>query len=245
MLAELVLLRTACDVLALPPGAPMHVHLPKVPHSWREFLKEYAIIVLGVLTALALEQAVESIHDRRIAREAQDAIQEEMREDIDRAAYRLTQQGCIEKRLDEIEVLLNHWQGDDAIPAGIHIGFPGSVGLVYERWDANLASGRFNEEAPKDQSRQAGLYSLIKLLDGLEFREIDEWSQLRTLEMGSQALSPAAKPMIASALSNARSNARSIELLSQLLINSEPRTWRNTFHPAQPGTACEPMRKPA
>ena len=221
-----------------------HIHLPKVPHSWREFLKEYAIIVLGVLTALALEQAVESIHERRLAHEAQEAIHQELQENIDRAAYRLTQQGCIENRLDQIEGLLQHWQGDDAFPEGIHIGFPGSVGLVYERWDANLASGRFNEESPEDQSQQAGLYSLVKLLDGLGTKEIEEWSQLRTLELGSRALSPAAKPMIANALSNARSDARSIKLLSQVLIDSRPRTWRNTFHVAQPGTACEPMGLP-
>jgi hypothetical protein len=223
----------------------MHIHLPKVPHSWREFFKEYAIIVLGVLTALGLEQMVESVHERHLAHEAEDAIRQELQENIDRAAYRLTQQACIENRLDEIEALLEHWQGDDAFPAGIHVGFPGSVGLVYERWDANLASGRFNEESPENQSQQAGLYSLIKLLDGLETKEIEEWSQLRTLELGSRALSPAAKPMIANALSNARSDAKSIKLLSKVLIDSRPRTWRNTFHVAQPGSACEPMRPAA
>ena len=220
----------------------MHVHLPKVPHSWREFFKEYAIIVLGVLTALALEQLVESVHERRLAREAQEAIQQEMRENIDRADYRLSQQVCIDKRLDEIQALLQNWQGDDAFPAGMHVGFPGSVALVYERWDANLASGRFNEESPKDQSRQAGIYSLIKLLSQLEFREIDEWTQLRTLELGSRALTPAAKPMLAAALTSARSDAKSIRLLSGVLVKSTPRTWQSTFQVAQPGSACEPMR---
>jgi len=220
----------------------MHVHLPKVPHSWREFFKEYAIIVLGVLTALALEQLVESVHERRLAREAQEAIQQEMRENIDRADYRLSQQVCIDKRLDEIQALLENWQGDDAFPAGMHVGFPGSVALVYERWDANLASGRFNEESPKDQSRQAGIYSLIKLLSQLEFREIDEWTQLRTLELGSRALTPAAKPMLAAALTSARSDAKSIRLLSGVLVKSTPRTWQSTFQVAQPGSACEPMR---
>jgi hypothetical protein len=140
----------------------MHIHLPKVPHSWREFFKEYAIIVLGVLTALGLEQMVESVHERHLAHEAEDAIRQELQENIDRAAYRLTQQDCIENRLDQIEGLLERWQGDDAFPAGIHVGFPGSVGLVYERWEANLASGRFNEESSADQSQQAGLYSLVK-----------------------------------------------------------------------------------
>jgi len=33
----------------------MDIHKPKPWHGWREFLKEYGIIVLGVLTALGLE----------------------------------------------------------------------------------------------------------------------------------------------------------------------------------------------
>ena len=37
----------------------MDVHKPKPIRNWREFLKEYAIIVIGVLTALAAEQAAE------------------------------------------------------------------------------------------------------------------------------------------------------------------------------------------
>ena len=220
----------------------MHIHLPKVPHSWREFLKEYAIIVLGVLTALGLEQGVESIHERNLAHEAQEAIHQEIQADIDRTAYRLSQQTCIEKRLDEIEVLLQGWQGEDAFPAGLHIGFPGGVGLVYERWEANLASGRFNEESAQDQSEQAGLYSLIKILDNLQLQEIEHWSQLRTLELGSRAASPASKPMIAAALANARSDARSVKLLAPILLNSR-KSPPGTFTPAQPGTACEPMRK--
>ena len=38
----------------------MHVHKPKLLHNWRELLKEWGIIVLGVLTALFAEQAVQS-----------------------------------------------------------------------------------------------------------------------------------------------------------------------------------------
>ena len=40
----------------------MDIHKPKPWHGAREFLKEYAIIVVGVLTALAGEQAVEGVH---------------------------------------------------------------------------------------------------------------------------------------------------------------------------------------
>jgi hypothetical protein len=51
--------------------------------------------------------------------------------------------------------------------------------------------------------------------------------------------------VIAGALTSARSDGKSIKLLSQVLINSKPRNWRNTFQPAQPGSACDPMQKPA
>jgi hypothetical protein len=36
----------------------MDIHKPKLWHGLRDFLKEHGIIVLGVLTALAAEQAV-------------------------------------------------------------------------------------------------------------------------------------------------------------------------------------------
>jgi hypothetical protein len=214
--------------------------LPKVPHSWREFFKEYAIIVLGVLTALALEQAVEAAHNRRLAREAQGAVHQEIQVDIGRTANRMSQQACIEKRLDEIQALLAAWHSDDSFPAGLHIGFPGGVGLVYERWEANLASGGYSEESPEDQSSQAGIYSLIKILDGLQVQEIDHWAQLRSLEFGSRALSLNSKPIIAQALANARADARSVKFLAPVLVNSQPGP-ASPFTPAQPGTACEPM----
>ncbi len=38
----------------------MDVHKPKLFHSWRELLREFGIIVLGVLTALAARVSVSS-----------------------------------------------------------------------------------------------------------------------------------------------------------------------------------------
>lgn len=42
----------------------MHIHMPKPLHGWRAFVGEIAIIVLGVLIALAAEQAVQSVEWR-------------------------------------------------------------------------------------------------------------------------------------------------------------------------------------
>ena len=52
----------------------MEVHKPKPIRNWREFLKEYAIIVIGVLTALAAEQAVETLHEHGRASQARTSI---------------------------------------------------------------------------------------------------------------------------------------------------------------------------
>src|SRR3982750_2705298 len=182
----------------------MRLHLPKALTGWRGFLKEYAVVVLGVLTALALEQAVASAHDRRLGQQARDAIHEELQDDLDRVAYRAQQGACNERRLDEIQGLLSSWHGDDAFPAGLKIGFPGTVGVSDQGWQANLARGRFSEESPAEQADQAGLYTLIHVIDMIENKEIDQWIRLRTLELGSQSISLQSKPMIAEALSQAR-----------------------------------------
>jgi hypothetical protein len=50
--------------------------------------------------------------------------------------------------------------------------------------------------------------------------------------------------MIAQVLAKARADARSVKLLAPVLVKSQPKTG-GTFTPAQPGTACAPMRPQA
>lgn len=228
----------------------MHFHAPKPLHGWRPFAGEVGIIVLGVLIALGFGQLVESLHHRSLAAQAQDAIHQEMQADLDRVAFRLRQRACNEKRLGEIQQLLAGWHGDDAFPAGLHVGFPGDAGLVDQRWQANLANGRFSEESPDVQSDQAGLYTLIHVIDGIESREVDHWSQLGALELGSQSLSLGSKPMIAEALARARSEDKAINGLSAALLGSLRTAGAGRaalvptgdFVAASPATTCQPMR---
>ena len=228
----------------------MHVHLPKPLHGWRELLNEYAIIVLGVLTALALDQLVEAAHERRLAREATAAINQELQDDLNRIASRQRQQTCILKRLDEIQALLTTWRDDNAFPPSLHVGFPGDVGVADQRWEANLASGRSSEEPSDQQADQAGLYTLVHVIGGIEGSEVADWARLRTLEFGSEALSPASKPIIAEALANARSEAEALGGLTPALLSNLRRTGpgrpgmtpSKDYDAAFPGTACQPMR---
>jgi hypothetical protein len=45
-------------------GGTMHIHKPKPLHGWREVLREIGVIVVGIVIAVGLEQAVEFFHHR-------------------------------------------------------------------------------------------------------------------------------------------------------------------------------------
>jgi hypothetical protein len=85
----------------------MDIHKPKPIRNWREFLKEYAIIVIGVLTALAAEQAVEWAHWQGRIRDARHAMTVELRDDDGPQAYiRMALQTCRDRQLDAIRIAI-------------------------------------------------------------------------------------------------------------------------------------------
>jgi hypothetical protein len=80
----------------------MDIHKPKPWHGVREFLKEYLIIVVGVLTALAAEQAVEWLHHRHQIEDADTRIILEARENLMNAYERIMGTHCTQGRVREL-----------------------------------------------------------------------------------------------------------------------------------------------
>src|SRR6185295_9883038 len=79
------------------------VHKPKLVHNWREFFKEYGIIVLGVLTALLAEQAVQSFEWRHKVEAAIADMDNELSVGDGPQAYtRLAIDKCVRFELDAI-----------------------------------------------------------------------------------------------------------------------------------------------
>jgi len=72
----------------------MDIHKPKPWHGVREFGKELSTIVLGVLIALAGEQAVEWIHHQSEVGEAREALREEIGQDMMKALYNQGREIC-------------------------------------------------------------------------------------------------------------------------------------------------------
>jgi len=72
----------------------MDIHKPKPWHGVREFLKEYLIIVVGVLTALAGEQAVEWGHRHEEVEQARAALNAEVGHDLGLAVRDMRNDAC-------------------------------------------------------------------------------------------------------------------------------------------------------
>jgi hypothetical protein len=80
------------------------IHKPKPWHGLREFLKEYAIIVVGVLTALGAEQVAEQVHWRHKIQEAEHAMRLELAEDDGpQAVARLVAVACFDDKLNGLQ----------------------------------------------------------------------------------------------------------------------------------------------
>ena len=86
---------------------PFHLRLPKPLHGWREFVGEVGIIVVGVLIALTAEQVVETIHWRSQVDEARTALGIEISDSLGQAIEREKLSRCVNRRLDEISVILS------------------------------------------------------------------------------------------------------------------------------------------
>jgi hypothetical protein len=78
----------------------MDIHKPKPWHGVREFLKEFAIIVLGVFVALGAEQTAEGLHRQAEVREARDALHAEIADDMMWAQFNQRREVCGARELE-------------------------------------------------------------------------------------------------------------------------------------------------
>lgn len=82
----------------------MDVHIPQGGvHSWRDFMVHLAIVVVGVVIAIGLEQSVEAIHHRYERRQLESDIRADLeaglrRIDYDRRIYAQQREALIELR---------------------------------------------------------------------------------------------------------------------------------------------------
>ncbi|WP_342119274.1 hypothetical protein [Pseudoduganella sp. OTU4001] len=151
----------------------MHVELPKkgALASAKAFAGEYAMIVVSILTALALEHAAQSWHHRHRAHEAQANIETEIRanlaelrsvmqknqQEIDKlGAVRAALREDISNNVDD-QQLLNHVRESSNGKFGMNQYTPT---LRREAWEVAVASQAASWIDPVLLQRYAGVYAL-------------------------------------------------------------------------------------
>jgi len=171
----------------------MDVHKPKLVHNWREFLKEYGIIVLGVLTALLAEQAVQSFEWRHKVEAAIADMDNELSVGDGPQAYtRLAIDKCVRFELDAIR---------DAVERGDRAGSRARIdGLWLPRRTYDYlareaaAASDVSSHMPPDRMLQYRIaYEVMPNMNRLAEKELSDQARLQALPRNGGPLETAEK----------------------------------------------------
>lgn len=171
----------------------MRVHGPKLFGDWREFGREYAIIVLGVLTALLAQQAAESLNwTQKVAAAVADMDNELGSGDGPQAYARLAMHDCVAARLTNLRSAIEH--GDRAAGVALidTIWFPERTYDSLAR-EAATASDVASHMPHQHMLQYRITYEVIPDMDRLADRELVDLSRLRALPRNGGALETSEK----------------------------------------------------
>jgi hypothetical protein len=165
----------------------MDIHKPKPWHSLREFLKEYLIIVIGVLTALAAEQAVEWAHWQERTERTEANLRAELHDMALNAQGQLAINKCSMDMVDRIEKALVE-SGDAWTPPFVFVA--GSVKGLIEApkggWDDQVwrnaqADGSANHLPQEEQLAFGSIYVAAARLKTVNEQEQSDMAELNSL----------------------------------------------------------------
>jgi hypothetical protein len=155
----------------------MHVHVPKPLHGWREFAGEVGIIVLGVLTALGAEQAIEAIHWHGQVVEFRNAIDAELGDDWAAYQYRVRQEPCVKRRIGELEQWLAAKRAGKPAHFARDIGRPSIYIFRTSVWKSS-SPDVMDHLTLRTRERYASIYDLAGLVEEQFGAEGDAWRGL-------------------------------------------------------------------
>lgn len=159
----------------------MDVHKPKLVQNWSELLKEWGIIVLGVLTALLAEQAVQSIDWRHKVEAAIADMDNELGSGDGPQAYaRLAMHDCVAARLTDLRSAVERGDRSRSIALISAIWLPGRTYDSLAREAANASD--VASHMPHARMLQYRItYEVVPEMDRLSDRELVDLSRLRAL----------------------------------------------------------------
>lgn len=216
----------------------MH-HLPKPPGSWREFLIEIAVIVLGVGVALGAEELLSDYHANKEVATVQVSLNDELADSLFASLERIKFANCQTRALDRLDGVA-HQSGSQ--PIGV---LPASPMRLWgsAAWDAAVASGIIEEMEHDERQAYAQLFSVVRTMKDWNTRERELWAIVRAYERRPPATDDA-RHRFAEAVSQLRSLNGVMTLAARQLVDTaKPLNLQLT--PADIAELREPISCPA
>jgi cell division protein FtsB len=157
----------------------IEVHPPhKRIHGVAEFFLHLFTITIGLLIALALENAAGAVHHRHQQQEAEATIREEMTENREHLAEA---NAAIKSEIDNLNAALPYLEarskGKDTSTASISMGFS-MIQLQNAGWRTAAATGAVQYMNYKSVQRFAESYDLQEVFNELQNQTLDNYLNL-------------------------------------------------------------------
>ena len=160
----------------------MHIHLPKVPNNWREVAIEIAIITVGVLIALSLEEWIQSREWKDKVETAETAMRRELLWDNGpQVYYRAAAHPCAMARLDAIRAAVEEGKSRQEIAnlvSGYWVDFLTYDSLAHQDATASAVAAHM---APDELDDFTLAYAVMPLMDETSRKEAADVARLRAL----------------------------------------------------------------
>jgi hypothetical protein len=160
----------------------MEIHPPQ-GHigSVKDFLIHLSMIVIGILIALSLEGAVEWVHHRGIAREAEASLAAEIKDNHQRLIMAISRRKESERQLDDI-VSYVHAIQDDRKTAKRDLAVEWINVVVHETsWNSAVNTGALSYMDISKVQRYTRLYDLQREFVGLQGKAFDSIIEVQGL----------------------------------------------------------------
>jgi len=230
----------------------MDLHKPKPWHSLGDFLKEYAIIVVGVLTALAAESGVEWLHWRHEVQAAREMLRPEYLRVVHLVGVRVAQSPCIADRLDALNDILDRAGASGSLPPIGPVLQPTRNPWTVLAWEA-VVSSQVLPHIPRDEVLlETNIAVRTNYLNRIRDSEMDHWAQLGGLMGPGRKVEPAELASDRAALNLAAREAGIIRTTASLLVPDIVKTgvvtraeamkaWREGMDEGRAWIICKPL----
>ena len=150
------------------------------PHGWSAVGWELGVVVLGVLIALAAQQAVEAIHTHQRILETRAALDAELSRDLAAFEWRFNQRRCLTPRIVELDRWARRMAAGESVRLRKEVTPPVYFAINTNVWQASDSDvGQMPVELKLDY---AGLYAALRSLDEVLRDEQDAWDSISGYE---------------------------------------------------------------